>query len=179
MTIRYSLIILLMLAAVSGIPTAAGSDSHEAEQSEFSAEDVAVKKPVAIPEDVLAILRKDKTVLSILESENLQPINLPAPWFSASAIHLSASKRADILVVGQPPVTGGNVTIFWVFRATPDGHELVLTAPAHDLRVRSRRSKGYRDIELVSMTAAQISDVLCRFDGKRYAEYRSSLQPIR
>jgi len=179
MTIRYSPIIFLMLAAVSGIPTAAGTDAHKVEQSEFSAEDAAVRKPVTIPEDVLAILRKDKTVLSILESQNLQPTNLPASWFSASAIHLSTSIRTDLVVVGEPPVSGGNSAIFWVFRATADGHELVLTAPAHDLIARNRRWRGCRDIELVSMTAVQISTVLWRFDGMRYTEYRSKLEPIR
>jgi hypothetical protein len=179
MIMKYSLIIFLMLAAVSGIATAAGRDSRKAEQSDFSAEDAAVKKPVAIPEDVLAILRKDKAVLSTLEDQNLQPTKLPASWFSASAIHLSTSARTDLVVVGEPPVSGGNTAMFWVFRATADGHELVLTATAHDLRVRSRRSNGYQDIELVSMTAAQISSVLCRFDGSQYAQFRSKSKPIR
>jgi hypothetical protein len=172
------LAIFLTLAPVSGIPPAVEIDSGTVEQSEFSAEDAGVKNPVAVPDDVLAILRKDKTVLGILEGQHLQPTNLPPSWFSASAIHLSTSKRADLVVVGEPPVTGGNVTIFWVIRVTADGHELVLTAPAHDLIVRNRRWKGYREIELVSMTAVQISNVLCRFDGSQYAQFQSKSRPI-
>jgi len=50
-----------------------------------------------------------------------------------------------------------------------------LTPPAHDLIVVNARWKGYRNIELVSMTAKQISTVLLRFDGKAYAEDKSTL----
>ena len=173
MRIEFSLLTFLAFAAVWGVSHAAGTEPHPVEQSEFSAEDAAVKKPVSIPEDVLAMLRKDKTVQSALLDQNIGPENLPASWFSASAIHLSGAKATDLVVVGEPPLVGGNVTLFWVFCATADGHELVLTAPAHNLMVKNKQWKGHREIELASMTAVQISTVLCRFDGKRYTEYRS------
>jgi hypothetical protein len=151
---------------------------HSFNQVDFTAEDSGVKQPVALPDDVLEILKKDATVQSVLENENLPPEKLPPSWFSASTIHLSTANRKDLVVVGQPPVSGANVTTFWVFRATPRGYELVLTAPAHSLTVRNSRWRGFRDIELVSATAVQVSTVLCRFDGKRYAEYKSKSEPI-
>jgi len=104
-----------------GVSPATGRELHQVEQSDFSAEDAAVRKPVAIPQRVLTNLEKDETVQNVLRDQNIQPGDLPASWFSASAIHLSGSKATDLIVVGEPPLVGGNVTLFWVFRATPRG----------------------------------------------------------
>jgi hypothetical protein len=153
--------------------------SHSSEQTHFSAEEDAVRDPVTIPKDVLAILRTDDAVRGALEDKNIPSEKMPLSWFSASKIHLSNPRRSDIIVVGEPPLAGANVVTFWVFRATPQGYKLVLNAPAHDLAVANTRSKGYRDIELTSMTAVQISTVLCRFDGKKYAGNKTRTDPIR
>lgn len=152
---------------------AQNKNSHSTEQLAFSAEDSAVKKPVAIPADVMAILAKDEMVKNELENENLPVDKIPAEWFSASAVHLSKANLTDYVVMAEPPLAGGNVVTFWVFRDTGHGHDLVLTAPEHDLIVKKTRSNGYRDIELDAMTAVTISTVLCRFDGKQYKEYKS------
>lgn len=162
-----------------GALTAQNTRFHSLEQSVFSAEDDAVKKPVAIPDDVLAILVKDEMVSRALEDENLAAEKIPLSWFSASTIHLSKSRETDFVVMARGPLAGGNVVTFWVFRGTPHGHELVLAAPMHDLIVKNTRWNGYRDVELASMSAVKISTVLCRFDGKRYVKYKSKTEDIR
>ena len=98
------------------------------EQLRFSAEDAGVLKPVPIPEGVLVILRKDEQVQHLLEHEKIAPEKLPPSWFSASAIHLTRTRRVDLIVVGRPPIIGANNATFWVFRATSHGYRLVLTA---------------------------------------------------
>lgn len=80
--------------------------------------------------------------------------------------------------MAKGPLAGGNVVTCWVFRDTAHGHELVMTAPMHGLAVKSTRWKGYRDIELTSMSAAKISTVLCQFDGKQYKEFKSKVEDI-
>lgn len=171
-------VLLLLVLTLAGVVESTEDKQRSTEQLNFSAEDTSVKKPVAIPKEVLAILRNDRTVQSVLDNENIPPENLPSSWFSASAIHLSAASGMDLVVVGEPPVVGGNVTIFWVFCSTPEGYKLVLTAPAHGLEVKKTRWNGHRNIELTSMSAVKISTVLCRFDGQQYIEFRSSLEPI-
>lgn len=52
-------------------------------------------------------------------------------------------------------------------------------APAHDLILKKAHWEGHRNIELVSMSASQISTTFLRFDGTRYVEYQSKLEPIR
>jgi hypothetical protein len=167
--------ILVMSTSLRGT----GKGPHASEQMHFSAEEAGVKKPVALPADVLSILRKDKMVRNVLENEGIPPEEIPLSWFSASAVHLTRSHKQDLVVVAEGPLAGGNVVTFWVFSVTNHGYELVLTAPAHDLIVKSTRWNGFRDIELTSMSAVQINSVLCRFDGKKYAGYRTKSEQIR
>jgi hypothetical protein len=148
-------------------------------QLHFSAEDEGVNHPVAIPPDVLAILKKDEMVGSAMDHEQISAEKVPLNWFSASDIHLGNSRKADLVVMAVGPLRGGNVTTFWVFRSTAHGYALVLTAPAHDLIVKSTRWNGFRDIELTSMSAVQINSVLCRFDGKKYTGYKTKSEQIR
>ena len=149
------------------------------QQLHFSAEDEGVTHPVVIPSDVLDTLKKDEMIRNILESENISADKIPLSWFSASTIHLSNSRQADLVVMAMGPLAGGNVVTFWVYRTTANGHELVLKAPAHDLVIKNTWGKGYRDIELISMSAVQLSTVLCRFDGKRYVRYRTKSEHLR
>jgi len=153
--------------------------AQPSDQRHFSAEEDGVKKPVPIPEAVLAILRKDEKVRNVLEADNIPAEKIPISWFSASAIHLSRPEQTDLVVMEVGPLRGANVITFWIFSATTHGYRLVLMAPAHDLIVKNTRWKGYREIELVSMTALEISTVLVRFDGERYKKYKARSEHIR
>jgi hypothetical protein len=179
MKIKWSVFSVLAFLVMSSALTAQSKRSHSSEQLAFSAEEDTVKKPVAIPQDVLAILATDEMVRNELENESLPTEKIPASWFAASAIHLSNSRETDFVVMARGPLAGGNVVTFWVFRGTPHGHELIMTAPMHDLIVKNTHWKGYRDIELLSASAVKISTVLCRFDGRKYKEYKSKLEDIR
>ena len=148
------------------------------EQTDFSAEADGVEKPVPLPESVLVILRNDEVVRALLENENIPVQKLPLSWFSASVIHLSG-KPPDLIVMGEESLRGANISPFWVFKHTTDGYRLVLNAPAHNLTIKDTRWNGHREIELRSMTAAKISTVLCRYNGKEYVEYKSRLESIR
>jgi hypothetical protein len=173
MNIKKIAVALLMILILSSAGTTEGKGPHSSAQLHFGAEDADVERAVPIPEDVLSILRTDEMVRVALANENISSEKIPLSWFSASAIHLSSTERAGLVVMAEGPLHGSNVTTFWVFCATARGYELVLTGPAHDLTVKNTRWKGHRDIVLASMTAAQISTVLFRFDGERYAEYKT------
>jgi hypothetical protein len=177
-TIQNRIFPLVVVAAFAFVQPVS-AQTHVSEQADFSAEDAGVRTPVPIPADVMDALRSERDVQKILESENIPKENLPAPWFAASSIHLGPQNEVDLVIVGQPPVAGSNVAPFWVFRSTSKGHELVLTAYVHDLIVTKKMSNGYREIKLLSATAVNVSRVLLRFDGSKYQEYRSKLEPIR
>ena len=103
----------------------------------------------------------------------------PVSWFSASRIHLTSNPRqTDLIVKGKWPLMGANVGTFWVFLSTQRGHRLVLTGPAHNLEVKNIFWNKHREIELISMTAAEIHTILCRFDGKQYIPQEPKSSPI-
>ena len=178
MKIRLSAIFLLIAFSVCGPGSAQVKQPIRSEQRHFSAEDTGVKKPVVIPDDVLAILAKDERVRLTVEYEKPLDGKLPASWFSASAIHLSSPDKTDLVVVGVGPLLGANVTTFWIFSATPNGHELAMTAAAHDLIVKKTLWKGYREIEMSGETAVEITRVQYRWEGKQYVAYEETLEPI-
>lgn len=175
--IRSSAVALLIYLSVCGQGSTQIKQPLPSEQMQFSAEDEGVKRPVAIPDDVLAILSKDEFIRDVLEDEKPAVGKLPQAWFSASAIHLGGPNETDLVVLGEGPLRGANVITFWVFRPTPHGHELVLTAPAHDLIVKNKRWKGYQEIELASATAVQLTSVLFRWNGRKYAEFSEKSEP--
>ncbi len=166
--------ILLLFSAGSG----ACKQAQSSERQHFSAEGDITKEPVSVPKSVLTILAKDKHVQGLLEDENIQPEKIPSSWFLAGTVHLSSHPKTDLVVMGVGPLRGANVVTFWVFCATVHGYELVLTAPAHDLIVKNTRWKGHYEITLMSATAKEVFTVWYRFDGKRYVEYKSGLEPI-
>jgi hypothetical protein len=90
-------------------------------------------------------------------------------WFSAAFVHLHGAIGNDLVVQGEGPMMGANVTEFWVFAETARGPKLVLKVPAHDLLIRETESGGYRIIEASAITAAtHVSTLTYRFDGNHY-----------
>ena len=174
---RLALSLLFTCIALSQI--AAQETSHTAsEQASFSAEDSAVKRPVEIPEDGMAILRRDDFVASVLRDQEITPAKLPQSWFSASSIHLGLNSRPDLVVVGEPPLAGANVVMFWIFRSTPAGHKLLFRAGGHDLVVLNSRHNGLRDVQTSSVTLQRLNDSIYRYNGSRYVVYRDRSKSI-
>lgn len=149
------------------------------EQREFSAEDSGVRNPVSIPAVVLAALRGDQTVQDVLASEGKSVTDLPDSWFSASFVHLGKGGELGLVVAGEPPVVGGNLSIFWIFMAAPHGYDLVLKVSAHDLAVLDSFRNGYRVIETQGETASHVYRTQYRLDGGRYISFRKAQQPIK
>jgi hypothetical protein len=176
---RRTIITLLSFLVMCAAPAAEGKRFQPAEQLSFSAEDDSVKNPVVIPRDVLAILSKDKLVREELENEGLPAEKIPSSWFSASAIHLSHANAAYLIVMSVGPVHGANTTMFWAFRPTHSGHDLIFTGGGHTLTAKNTRWNGYREIETLSVVMQKLATVVYRFDGTRYTRYKDKLEEIK
>jgi len=173
MKFKWPMMILLAVLAAESITTADAWSAPGTEQSSFRAEDDSVKKPVPIPQDLLATLSRDGLVKGVLENENIPAERIPASWFSASAIHLAGAREVDLIVMSVGPVHGANVTWFWAFRPSAAGCELIFSGGGHDLEVKNTRSNGYREIEKLAVTMQKVSTVVYRFDGKQYTRYKT------
>jgi hypothetical protein len=171
------LALILFSTAGAAALTAQTASGKVHEQTSFSAEDEGVKNPVSVPQDIILLLTKDDYVRRAMENADPVVKAPPQDWFSASVVHLSASGEEDLIVQAKGPLRGANVDTFWVFLRTPNGAELVLTAPVHDLAIKRARHNGYRDIELLGATAVEWSTTLLRFNGRKYEVYRSKCGP--
>ncbi|MBS1800097.1 MAG: hypothetical protein JSS95_09755 [Acidobacteria bacterium] len=142
-------------------------------------EDETVASPAQIPPDAWKILQQDSSIKNVLDSEGMTAEQLPRNWFQASTVHLNSPSEKDLLVIASGKLLGANVTTFWLFMQTPQGTRLVLNAPAHDLFIRSSRTNGHRDVELVALTAIRIMTSKYRFDGTQYRLVKSTDEPIK
>src|SRR5258708_39479065 len=68
------------------------------EQTGFGAEQ-RVRHPVALPSDVLDVLRKNGEVQRACLKRVGSPDRIPASWFTASQIHLNNDKLPDLVVM--------------------------------------------------------------------------------
>ena len=182
---RYALVTPVIIAWL-GLPGAASvllgkKKPPEITQTHFSAEDASVQRPVVIPADILSALNNEKCVKDTLKDSSAASGQNSAPlsWFSASIVHLSDQNLADFVVEAEGPLAGSNVTTFWVFAATPYGHKLILSAPAHDLEITLRTWQGYREVELSAETAVEFNRVRFRWDGDKYVQAKSESHEIR
>lgn len=138
------------------------------EQRTFSVEDESVKHPVPVPPKILRILAKDSAIQEILKNLDRSADALPTSWFLASEVHLNAPDERDLVVIGQGPSLGANVTMFWIFRPKHEDYELIFNTSAHNLSVKETRSSGYRDVEATAATGVRVVTVRYRFDGTIY-----------
>jgi hypothetical protein len=144
----------------------------------FNADDGGVKPSVHIPAEIAPVLTSDEYVQSLLDERKISPSKLPSSWFSASHVQLGGKESDDLIVVGQAPVAGANVSPFWIFCATPQGYRLALKLSTHTLIVKSTRWNGRREIETVAATASEVFTVSYRFDGQQYNSYQEKASPI-
>ena len=160
------------------------------EQTEFSCEQdtvgAPIRRPVRIPPPVLELLTSSENARTCERSGSGL---LPADWFIASEIHLSGGKRADMIVqqrfLPEPRFSeneclfGGNIGPFWIFRRTLNGYEMVLDSRTHSLSILNTKTKGLRDIRVVSSSAAQFTETTLKFDGKKYTAAKSKTESIK
>ena len=176
--ISHSIRLLLGALLVVSPNIDASLQNAETEQRQFSAEDETVKNPILIPQSIREILVSDRMVRDAADYDHISPERFPASWFLASAVHLGGNYEDDLVLIGQGPLRGANITQFWVFHRVANGYKLVLQASAHDLTVSKTIWNRLHEIELLSATATRVHTVLLRFDGERYRVSRDRWGPI-
>lgn len=149
------------------------------EQSHFELEqDLAA--PVALPDNVLEMLRRDPIVLASRCVEPGQPSEqISASFFEASRLHLHSSHQADLIVKPKNPcLSGANIGPFWIFRHISDRYKLILSVSALGLEILNSRSHGYRDLLAGAVIAGKVVNVTYKFDGNTYQEFKAKAAEI-
>jgi hypothetical protein len=141
------------------------------EQSYFSTEGEVTHK-VALPLSIRQLLERDSFVRETLDSESPPRTSLPDDWTLCSIVHLANERERDYVVIGQRFLTGAHATHFWVYRETPQGMRLVLTAFADSLSIGKQKTNGLRNIAAVYYTAVTDGTIRYTFDGTTYQTKR-------
>jgi len=168
----------ITLALISVGQTAQRAPSPlPAEQTVFSAEQMTVNHPIALPEAALGILRNDPGVLATLRAKKISPSRLAQSWFMASEVHLAGQDEADLVVMGIGPLRGANVVTFWVLGRTRGEYRLLLLTSALSLEVLASKTNDYRDIRTVQVTATRTLSVTFRFRSDKYVPSKTKEEP--
>jgi hypothetical protein len=163
---------LVVALSITLVSTNSAVNPLQTADVHFSAEDELVKNAVPIPDEIWPLLKVDSDVQDQLRRQTPPLKDPPKNWFSAAFVHLREQNENDLVVQGEYPMMGANVTEFWVFAETNRGPQLVLKVPAHDLFLLNRVSNGYRVIEASAVTALHVSTSTYTFDGSHYVPVR-------
>ena len=179
MSSRTILLPAAMLASILVTVVAQPKHPRPTDQTHFNAEDGVRMHSIRIPANVLTILARDPMVSKTMHDADPALTQPSQSWFSAAKIHLAGPEENDLLVMAEGPFLGANVVNFWVFRLTPQGPNLVLDGPAHDLIISRTRWMGLRDVKLLSATATRVHTVLLRFNGERFVTFSDRWEDIK
>lgn len=170
---------LTILALIASSEARQSKPASRTEQSLFGAEDVAVDRPIGVPEGALQVLRKDEQILRYLEARGKSADELTTESFLASEIHLDGPDEIDLVVMGNDRLRGANVATFWVFRKLTNSFSLVLKTSAHDLRIQKTKWNHFRNIQTASPIAGEAYFAVYKFDGQQYKISERKSEPIK
>jgi hypothetical protein len=98
--------------------------------------------PVPLPSHILALLRADEANAGKFEASPSRGglAQVRAEWFRATEIKLADGELPGLIVKAE------ELGVFWVFRQSPMGYQLVLTEHTQALQVLNTCTGGYRDL---------------------------------
>lgn len=138
-------------------------------QTSFCA-DLPLDHPVTVPKNVLNLLLASREVqenlASFSEAERVNPRQL----FRAARVHLSRPDQADLIVIGNAPMSGADNDWFWVVRSAYVSPKIVLFEGANCLDISLSSTRGVRNIRSLWSSASRTREVLYRFNGEVYKQ---------
>lgn len=158
-------ILFAFILATSGFAAQAqlAKNPEREEQTFFSADDQSVERPVAIPDNVLGILKRTEKISSDEQSSDS---------LLASQIRLGGGGESGLLVIGVG-LRDAHYAPFWLFRKTTRGYDLVLAFRGDGLEVLNEKTNTHRDIAAYRFAEANGSTTIYRFDGTKYRRFRT------
>lgn len=145
-----------------------GQEACSQKQS-FSDEDrLCFDKGVSIsPSVVEAILKTDKAHDSFpeIEAGDLSPIS---KRLKGVRVHLKDQRQSDMIVRGDPPMSGGDNTWFWIVTSV-DTRPSALWLQCNTVTILRVRHNGYADIRTDWAAGSHRDTQTFRSDGHRYS----------
>ncbi|MGO9086503.1 MAG: hypothetical protein ACLQBK_14845 [Candidatus Sulfotelmatobacter sp.] len=156
----------------------AQSEPHHAskQQMSFSAGE-EFEHPVALPSGALKALETSKLSAEMLRGcaadEGIKINEIPASWFVGSWIELRGGRSSGLVVSAkQGCFWGAHISQFWLLSKNEANYYVVFTGRADGFRVLSKRTNGYRDVQLIfaAQAGAEITFVTFEYANGEYVE---------
>ncbi len=163
---------------VALIPCVAQSEPHHVpnQQTSFGVEE-PFQRPVVLPSAALEALETSKVSAHMLrdcaENDGIKVTEIPASWFAGSQIELSGGRSSGLVVRAQHGCFwGAHITQFWLLSKAGTHYHVVFTGKADAFRILSKRTNGYREVQLVFATkaGAEITYVTFEYANGEYTQ---------
>ncbi len=178
MSFSFRMPVLAIVLVASGVGRAEAQRSKEVSTWHFSAENEGSYVRSEIPVVALRIISRDDGLRNLLDAQNPPQKEIPNTWLSTSSVHLKDKNENDIVVQGIGPVSGSNVTIFWIFHVNGENTTLLLEVVAHDLIIRQPRRQGYLTIDAISSTSSSVTTVSFQMRDGKYRKYLEQTEKL-
>lgn len=158
--------IILLSAILLGLFLGIFEIYGQSAQTIFNIEE-SVNKSVAIPSDVIAILKSDQ-IVDVCFQEKGTTAN-ETEWFEASEIDLNGDNRFDLVVKARDScLLGANQGPFWIFQNRADGWLKIFSASGTELTILPRKSNSFSQIKLGKVISMNPFNKIFSFKKGKY-----------
>lgn len=142
-----------------------------------------MERPLMTPSQIpLSLWRQivghesNDTVRGLLEEQNNAAV-----WVDGSQVNLNSDGNVDYVVMAKrSPLSGANITTFWLFAGTPDeDFDLVFSGSATEIQLSSVRTRGFRPFTSITIQQKNVIESDYRYVDQSYRRVLQSTTPIR
>jgi hypothetical protein len=166
--------IALALTLVNDTHAARRPRKRSVHEQRIFSEQYPIEKPVALSPAVLKILMGTREVRGGFDFASAGVPRDPAQLFRAAEVHLTGSRKADLIVAGVGPMRGADNDWYWVVRSPHAHPRVVLFAGCLLFEVTRSKTNGYRNIHTFWASAGVESEQTYYFDGVTYRLWKES-----
>ncbi len=157
---RFLAIAIFLLIAVS-------LDYSQANSQTIFEVEGRVSSPVAVPVDVLAVLKSDPRV-DVCFKSGAAGVSEDA-WFEAAALDLNGDGRSDLVIKPKDPcLFGANQGPFWIFQDLPDGYQKILATEGLQLIIMPSKFNSFHVIQVSKVIRMRSIESRYRFSKGQY-----------
>jgi hypothetical protein len=106
-----------------------------------------IKNKATISPDVLKTLLATDQVGDYFDYAKDDPKADLRGFFQAAEVHLADPETVDLVVVGNPPLSGADNCWYWIVRSARKDPHVILFGTGSSLEVMSEKTNGYKDIQ--------------------------------
>jgi hypothetical protein len=135
--------------------------------------DQAPSPPPSVVASILATKEASETFAEMEPADRTGIPNL----FKGLPVHLRSKQQKDMIVRGDPPMSGGDNVWFWIVTSI-DSHPSAIWVQGNTVTILRVRHHGYADIRTGWAAGSHSATRIFRNDGRRYKLFREDYKEL-